>query len=123
MDLQQLKHCLAAAGVPEDGYLLVGLDAPRALREGACIVRPNQRSWEVFIWRPVRVEPSFTFLNEDEACEHALDTLTSAITTSAKTAPAGSVPAGSVPAGSVPARSVPARSVAEGAASRGAKRA
>ncbi len=103
MDLQQLKHCLVAAGVPEDGYLLVGLDAPRALREGACIVRPNQRSWEVFIWRPVRVEPSFTFLNEDEACEHALDMLTSAITTSAKTSSARPGPAPST--GPTPARS------------------
>ena len=28
MDLQQLKHCLQAAGVPEDGYLLIGLDPP-----------------------------------------------------------------------------------------------
>jgi hypothetical protein len=81
MDLQQLKHCLLAAGVPEDGYLLVGLDAPRPVREGACIVRPNQRTWEVLVWRPVRVEPSLTFLSEDEACEHALDVLTSAITT------------------------------------------
>ena len=52
MDLQQLKHCLLAAGVPEDGYLLVGLDAPRPVREGACIIRPNQRTWEVLVWRP-----------------------------------------------------------------------
>ena len=82
MDLQQLKHRLLAAGVPEDGYLLVGLDAPRAVREGACIVRPNQRTWEVLVWRPVRVEPSLTFLSEDEACEQALGMLTSAISTS-----------------------------------------
>jgi len=83
MDLQQLKQCLLAAGVPEDGYLLIGLEAPRAVREGACIIRPNQRSWEVFVWRPVRAEPSLTFLSEDEACEYALDVLTSPITTSA----------------------------------------
>jgi hypothetical protein len=83
MDLQQLKHCLQAAGVPEDGYLLIGLDPPRAVREGACIIRPNQRSWEVFVWRPCRVEPSLTFLSEDEACEYVLDVLTSAITTAA----------------------------------------
>jgi hypothetical protein len=96
MDLQQLKHCLLAVGVPEDGYLLVGLDPPRAVREGACIVRPNQRSWEVFVWRPVRVEPSFMFLSEDEACERALDLLTSPITTSEGPVPAGSIADGPV---------------------------
>jgi hypothetical protein len=92
MDLQQLKHCLLAAGVPEDGYLLIGLDPPRAVREGACIIRPNQRSWEVLVWRPVRLEPSVTFLSEDEACEYALDLLTSAITTSEPPVPAASTP-------------------------------
>ncbi len=83
MDLQQLKHCLQAAGVPEEVYLLIGLDPPRAVREGACIIRPNQRSWEVFVWRPVRVEPSLSFLTEDEACEYVLEVLTSAVTASA----------------------------------------
>ena len=103
MDLQQLKQCLLAAGVPEDSYLLVGLDPPRAVREGACIVRPNQRTWEVFVWRPVRVEPSLTFLNEDEACERALDMLTAPITTSE--APARPVTPRPAPAPSVPAPS------------------
>jgi hypothetical protein len=109
MDLQQLKQCLLAAGVAEDEYLLIGLDAPRAVREGACIVRPNQHSWEVFGWRPVRLEPSLTFLSEDEACEYALDLLTSPITRSAPSAPGPPVPAASVPAASVPASSVPKR--------------
>lgn len=89
MDLQQLKHCLQAAGIPESGYLLVGLDPPRAVQEGACIIRPNQRNWEVFVWRPVRVEPSLTFLSEEEACEYVLGVLTSAITKPAGTEPAG----------------------------------
>jgi hypothetical protein len=76
MDRLQLKQCLQAAGVPDDRYLLVGLDPPRAVREGACIVRPNQRSWEVLMWEPVRLEPSLTFLNEGEACDYVLDVLT-----------------------------------------------
>lgn len=76
MDRLQLKQYLDAAGVPEDRYLLVGLDPPRTVREGACIVRPNQRSWEVLVWEPVRLQPSLTFLNEDEACEYVLDVLT-----------------------------------------------
>ncbi len=75
MDRLQLKQRLDAAGVPEDSYLLVGLDQPRAVREGACIVRPNQRSWEVLVWEPARLAPSFTFLNEEQACDHALDIL------------------------------------------------
>lgn len=102
MDLQQLKHYLLAAGVPDDRYLLVGLDVPRAVREGACIVRPNQRGWEVLVWRPVRVEPSLTFLSEDEACERALDMLTSAITTSEGSTNRPGISVGS-PASSVPA--------------------
>ncbi|HXW82314.1 MAG TPA: hypothetical protein VEJ84_22645 [Acidimicrobiales bacterium] len=76
MDRLQLKQCLQAAGVAEDRYLLVGLDPPRAVREGARIVRPNQRSWEVLVWEPVRLQPSLTFLNEQEACEYVLDVLT-----------------------------------------------
>jgi hypothetical protein len=104
MDLQQLKRCLLAAGVAEDGYLLVGLDAPRAVREGAWIIRPNQRSWEVFVWRPVRVEPSLTFLSEDEACEYALDVLTSSITTSARPARRPPVPRQAAPRHQPPAR-------------------
>jgi hypothetical protein len=79
MDRLQLKRCLQAAGVPDDRYLLVGLDAPRAVREGACIVRPNQRSWEVLVWEPARLQPSLTFVNEDEACEYVLDVLTAAV--------------------------------------------
>ncbi|MGP8206618.1 MAG: hypothetical protein ACLQVK_11320 [Acidimicrobiales bacterium] len=105
MDLQQLKQCLLAAGVAEGEYLLIGLDPPRAVREGACIVRPNQRSWEVLVWRPVRLEPSLTFLSEDEACEYALDVLTSAITRSEGTAPAGPVAAGRRPVASAHAHS------------------
>ena len=76
MDRLQLRQCLQAAGVADDRYLLVGLDAPRAVREGACIVRPNQRSWEVLVWEPVRLQPSLTFLNESEACEYVLNVLT-----------------------------------------------
>lgn len=76
MDRLQLKRCLEAAGVPEDRYLLVGLDPPRTVREGACIVRPNQQSWEVLVWEPVRLRPSLSFLNEDQACEYVLDVLT-----------------------------------------------
>jgi hypothetical protein len=79
MDRLQLKQCLQAAGVPDDRYLLVGLDQPRAVREGACIVRPNQRSWEVLVWEPVRLQPSLTFLNEGEACEYVLDILTATV--------------------------------------------
>jgi hypothetical protein len=78
MDRLRLKECLEAAGVPEDRYLLVGLDPPRALREGACIVRPNQRAWEVLIWEPARLAALLTFLNEDQACYYALDVLTTA---------------------------------------------
>jgi hypothetical protein len=107
MDLQQLKHCLQAAGVPEDGYLLIGLEAPRAVREGACIIRPNQRSWEVFLWRPVRLEPSLTFLSEEEACEHVLDLLTSAGAPSAGAPSAGAPTADAPPAAGPSARSVP----------------
>ena len=76
MDRLQLKECLEAASVPEDRYLLVGLDPPRAVREGACIVRPNQRSWEVLIWEPVRLAAALSFLNEEQACNYALDLLT-----------------------------------------------
>ena len=72
----QLKHYLEAAGVPEDRYLLVGVDPPRPVSEGACILRPNQRSWEVLVWRPVPLRPSLTFLTEQEACEYVLDALT-----------------------------------------------
>jgi hypothetical protein len=75
MDRFQLKQYLDAAGVAEDNYLLVGLDRPRPVREGACIVRPNQRSWEVLVWQPARLAPSFTFLNEEQACDCALDIL------------------------------------------------
>ena len=84
MDRLQLKQCLQAAGVPEDRYLLVGIDAPRAVREGAWIVRPNQRCWEVLVWEPVRSHPSVSFLSEDEACEYVLDELTSATTGNAR---------------------------------------
>jgi hypothetical protein len=76
MDRLQLKECLEAASVPQDRYLLVGLDPPRAVREGACIVRPNQRSWEVLIWEPVRLAAALSFLNEEQACNYALDFLT-----------------------------------------------
>jgi hypothetical protein len=75
MDLHQLKHCLQAAGVPENEYLLVGLDPPRTVTEGACIVRPNQHSWEVLVWQPVHREPSVTFLSEEDACEYMLNVL------------------------------------------------
>jgi hypothetical protein len=75
MDRLRLKQYLEAAGVPEDKYLLVGLDPPRTVREGACIVRPNQRSWEVLVWEPAGMAPSLTFLNEDQACGYALDVL------------------------------------------------
>jgi hypothetical protein len=78
MDRLRLKECLDAARVPEDRYLLVGLDPPRAVREGACIVRPNQRNWEVLIWEPARLAALLTFLNEDQACDYALDVLTTA---------------------------------------------
>ncbi len=83
MNRLHLKQCLDAAGIPEDRYLLVGLDPPRALREGACVVRPNQRDWEVLVWEPVRPRVSLTFLNEDQACDYVLDVL----------APAGPGPA------------------------------
>lgn len=75
MDRLRLKQYLEAAGVPEDSYLLVGLDPPKAVREGACIVRPNQRSWEVLTWEPASRPRSLTFLNEDLACGYALDVL------------------------------------------------
>jgi hypothetical protein len=78
MDRLRLKECLEAAGVPEDRYLLVGVDPPRAVREGACIVRPNQRAWEVLIWEPARLAALLSFLNEDQACGYALDVLTTA---------------------------------------------
>lgn len=79
MDRLRLKQYLEAAGVPEDRYLLVGLDPPRAVCEGACIVRPNQRSWEVLVWEPAGLAArSLTFLNEDQACGYALDVLTPA---------------------------------------------
>jgi len=78
MDRLQLKHCLEAACVPEDRYLLVGVDPPRTVREGACIVRPNQRNWEVLTWEPVRLRPCLTFLTEEQACEYVLDVLTGA---------------------------------------------
>ena len=76
MDRLRLKQYLEAAGVPEDRYLLVGVDPPRAVREGACIVRPNQRSWEVLVWEPARLAASLSFVNEDQACGYALDVLT-----------------------------------------------
>jgi hypothetical protein len=75
MDRLRLKQYLEAAGVPEDRYLLVGLDPPRAVREGACIVRPNQHSWEVLVWEPARLVASLSFVNEDQACGYALDVL------------------------------------------------
>ncbi len=78
MDRLRLKQYLDAAGVPEDRYLLVGLDPPRALREGACIVRPNQHNWEVLVWEPARLVASLSFVNEDQACGYALDVLTPA---------------------------------------------
>jgi hypothetical protein len=79
MDRLRLKQYLEAAGVPEDKYLLVGLDPPRAVCEGACIVRPNQRSWEVLVWEPAGMAASsLTFINEDQACGYALDVLTRA---------------------------------------------
>lgn len=81
MDRLQLKECLDAASVPEDRYLLVGLDPPRAVREGACIVRPNQRSWEVLIWEPAGLAAALSFLNEEQACDYALDLLTAAAST------------------------------------------
>jgi hypothetical protein len=81
MDRLQLKECLDAASVPEDRYLLVGLDPPRAVREGACIVRPNQRSWEVLIWEPARVAAPLSFLNEEQACDYVLDLLTAPAST------------------------------------------
>jgi hypothetical protein len=76
MDRLRLKQYLEAAGVPEDRYLLVGVDPPRAVREGACIVRPNQRNWEVLVWEPARLAASLSFVNEDQACGYALDVLT-----------------------------------------------
>jgi hypothetical protein len=75
MNRLHLKQCLDAAGIPEDRYLLVGLDPPRALREGAWVVRPNQRDWEVLVWQPVRSRVSLTFLNEDQACGYVLEVL------------------------------------------------
>jgi hypothetical protein len=75
MDRLRLKQYLEAAGVAEDRYLLVGLDPPRPVREGACIVRPNQHNWEVLVWEPVRLAASLTFVNEDQACSYALDLL------------------------------------------------
>ncbi len=41
MDRLRLKQYLEAAGVPEDRYLLVGVDPPRAVREG-CLHRAAQ---------------------------------------------------------------------------------
>ncbi len=76
MDRLRLKQYLEAAGVAEDRYLLVGVDPPRAVREGACIVRPNQHSWEVLVWEPARLAASLSFVNEDQACGYALDVLT-----------------------------------------------
>ncbi|HTV12610.1 MAG TPA: hypothetical protein VME20_12205 [Acidimicrobiales bacterium] len=71
----QLKHYLDAAGVGEDKYLLVGVDPPRTVCEGAWILRPNQRDWEVLAWRPVRLAPSLMFLTEEQACQYVLDML------------------------------------------------
>ncbi len=76
MDRVQLKQRLGAAGVPEDSYLLVGLEAPRSVSAGACIVRPNERSWEVLVWEPRREQRSLSFSTEDEACEYVLAALT-----------------------------------------------
>ena len=76
MDRLQLKGCLQAAGVPEERYLLVGVDAPRTVREGAWVLRPNQHFWEVLKWEPRRSTPSTTFLNEQEACTFVLGALT-----------------------------------------------
>jgi hypothetical protein len=72
----QLKHYLEAAGVPEDRYLLVGVDPPRPVREGAFVVRPNERKWEVLVWRPTAARPAISFLTEAQACEYVLDMLT-----------------------------------------------
>ena len=98
MDLQQLKQCLLAAGVPEGEYLLMGLDPPRAVREGACIVRPNQRSWEVLRLAARPPGASLTFLNEEEACEY-LSTCSLRPTPGRRAAaPTGPVAAGPLPA-------------------------
>jgi hypothetical protein len=78
MDRLRLKQYLEAARVPADMYLLVGVDPPRAVSEGACIVRPNQYSWEVLVWEPARLTAPLTFVNEDQACSYALDRLTPA---------------------------------------------
>ena len=81
----QLKHCLEAAGVAEDKYLVVGVDPPHAVSEGACILRPNERSWEVLVWRPSRSQPPLSFLSEDDACEYVLDTLTAGLAAAQRT--------------------------------------
>jgi hypothetical protein len=103
MDRLQLKQCLQAAGIPEDRYLLVGLEQPRSVREGACVVRPNERNWEVLIWEPTHIRPSLTFLNEDEACDRVLDILTGtgerASAARPSTAAGPSTPATRAPAG------------------------
>ncbi len=93
MDRLQLKHYLEDAGVAEDRYLLVGVNAPRPVGPGACIVRPNQRSWEVLVWGPVRLQLSLTFLAESEACEYVLDVLTADLPRVAPSLAAAQVPA------------------------------
>lgn len=76
MDRLQLREHLQAAGVPEDLYMLVGLDAPRSVREGACVLRPNEHSWEVVVWGPARPGPTLVFMTEAEACYYVLHLLT-----------------------------------------------
>jgi hypothetical protein len=117
MDRLRLKQYLEAAGVPEDKYLLVGLDPPRAVREGACIVRPNQRSWEVLVWEPAGMAPSLTFLNEDQACGYALDVLAPAAQHRAPMAVNGVADAGAA----APDASEAALTVMGGLAARGHK--
>ena len=60
---------------PKTATCWSGLDPPRSVREGACIVRPNQHSWEVLVWSPVDPHLVLTFSNEDEACEYLVNTL------------------------------------------------
>ncbi|HTW10300.1 MAG TPA: hypothetical protein VME46_22540 [Acidimicrobiales bacterium] len=87
MDRLRLKRCLEAAGVPADRYLLVGVDAPKSLSEGACVVRPNQRNWEVLVREPVHTHPTLVFVTEAEACEYVLDALTTAAATTVRARP------------------------------------
>jgi hypothetical protein len=116
MDRKQLKQCLQAAAVPEDRYLLVGLDAPRTVGEGACILRPNQRSWEVLVWESMRMHPSLTFLSEDEACEYVLTVLTGATTASVVVEAAATPGASGSATGPAPATTVTAALLGNAAA-------